>query len=84
MAQRTYPQGGTTATHVLGYVGDISPSYLAAHPDDGYTQGSQIGVSGIEAQYEPYLQGIAGPPGALGGRQRQRRRHPQHHRPADR
>jgi penicillin-binding protein 2 len=60
VAQRTYPQGGTTATHILGYVGDITPSYLAAHPDDGYTQGSQIGVSGIEAQYEPYLRGVAG------------------------
>ena len=35
-------------------------SYLAAHPNDGYTQGSQIGVSGIEAQYEPYLRGVPG------------------------
>ena len=60
VAQRTYPQGGTTATHILGYVGDITSSYLAAHPNDGYTQGSQIGVSGIEAQYEPYLRGVAG------------------------
>ena len=60
VAQRTYPQGGTTATHVLGYVGDIQPAYLAAHPNDGYTQGSQVGVSGIEAQYEPYLRGVAG------------------------
>ena len=60
VAQRTYPQGGTTATHVLGYVGDITSSYLAAHPNDGYTQGSQIGVSGIEAQYEQYLKGVPG------------------------
>ncbi len=60
VAQRTYPQGGTTATHILGYVGDISSTYLAAHPNQGYTQGSQIGVSGIEAQYEPYLRGVAG------------------------
>jgi penicillin-binding protein 2 len=60
VAQRTYPQQGTTATHVLGYVGAISSSYLASHPNDGYTQGSQIGVSGIEAQYEPYLKGVAG------------------------
>ena len=60
VAQRTYPQGGTTGTQILGYVGDISPSYLAAHPNDGYTQGSQVGVSGIEAQYEPYLRGVAG------------------------
>ncbi len=60
VAQRTYPQQGTTATHILGYVGAISSSYLAAHPNDGYTQGSQVGVSGIEAQYEPYLKGVAG------------------------
>ena len=60
VAQRTYPQGGTTGTQILGYVGDISSTYLAAHPNEGYTQGSQIGVSGIEAQYEPYLRGVAG------------------------
>ncbi len=60
VAQRTYPQGGTTGTQILGYVGDISSTYLAAHPNDGYTQGSQVGVSGIEAQYEPYLRGVAG------------------------
>ncbi len=60
VAQRTYPQGGTTGTQILGYVGDISSSYLAAHPNNGYTQGSQIGVSGIEAQYETYLRGVTG------------------------
>ncbi len=60
VAQRTYPQGGTTATHVLGFVGDITGSYLAAHPNDGYTQGSKIGLSGIEGQYEPYLRGVDG------------------------
>jgi len=60
VAQRSYPQGGTTATHVLGYIGNITSSYLAAHPNQGYTQGSQIGVSGIEAQYEPYLKGVTG------------------------
>jgi penicillin-binding protein 2 len=60
VAQRTYPQGGTTGAQILGYSGAISPSYLAAHPNDGYTQGSQIGVAGIESQYEPYLRGVAG------------------------
>jgi penicillin-binding protein 2 len=60
VTQRTYPQGGTTATHVLGYIGDITGSYLAAHPNAGYTQGSQIGVAGIEAQSEPYLRGVEG------------------------
>jgi penicillin-binding protein 2 len=60
VAQRTYPQGGTVGTQILGYTGDISPTYLASHPGAGYTQGSQIGVAGIEAQYEPYLRGVAG------------------------
>ncbi len=60
VAQRTYPQGGTTATPILGYTGDITAAYLAAHPNQGYTQASQVGVSGIEAQYEPYLRGVAG------------------------
>ena len=78
------PRAGRRRTHVLGYIGDISSSYLAAHPNDGYTQGSQIGVSGIEAQYEPYLQGRRRAPGALGRRRRQRRGHPQHHRTPDR
>jgi penicillin-binding protein 2 len=60
VAQRTYPQGGTTATQILGYTGDITSKELAANPNQGYTQGSQVGVSGIEAQYEPYLRGVAG------------------------
>jgi penicillin-binding protein 2 len=60
VAQRTYPQGGTTGTQILGYLGDITSAYLAKHPSEGYTQGSQIGVAGIEAQYEPYLKGVAG------------------------
>ncbi len=60
VAQRTYPQGGTTATHVLGYLGSITSTFLADHPNQDYTQGSQIGVSGIESQYEPYLKGVAG------------------------
>jgi penicillin-binding protein 2 len=60
VAQRTYPQGGTTGTQILGYVGDITSAYLAKHSDQGYTQGSQIGVAGVEAQYESYLRGVAG------------------------
>jgi penicillin-binding protein 2 len=60
VTQRTYPQGGTTATQILGYLGDISSKYLASHSNQGYTQGSQVGVSGIEAQYEPYLRGVDG------------------------
>ncbi len=60
VAQRTYPQGGTTGTQILGYVGAIPSSYLAAHPNQGYTQGSQVGLAGVEYQYEPYLRGVDG------------------------
>ena len=60
IAQRTYPQGGATGTQILGYSGDITASYLASHPNQGYIQGSKVGVTGIEAQYEPYLRGVAG------------------------
>src|ERR1019366_8803896 len=60
ITQRTYPQGGTTATHVLGYSGDITSQQLAANPKAGYNQGSLVGQSGIEAEYEPYLRGVNG------------------------
>ena len=60
VTERTYPQGGTLATHVLGYVGDITGAELAAHPNQGYTESSQIGQSGLEAEYEQYLRGVAG------------------------
>jgi penicillin-binding protein 2 len=60
VTQRNYPQGGGTATHVLGYVGDITGQQLAARPSQGYTQSSQIGKSGLESQYEPYLRGVNG------------------------
>lgn len=57
---RTYPQGGTTATQVLGYAGPITAATLRAHPNAGYTQTSEVGKTGIEAQAERYLRGRAG------------------------
>jgi len=60
ITQRTYPQGGTTATHVLGYLGDLTTAELAASPKAGYSQGSLVGQSGIEKQYESYLRGVNG------------------------
>jgi penicillin-binding protein 2 len=60
ITQRDYPQSGTTATHVLGYSGDITAAQLKANPDAGYNQGSLVGQSGIEAQYEKYLRGVSG------------------------
>jgi penicillin-binding protein 2 len=60
ITQRQYPQGGTTAPHVLGYLGDITSKFLADNPHAGYTQASVVGESGIEAQYEQYLRGVDG------------------------
>lgn len=69
--QRTYPQveapsypggnaAGYPASHVLGYVGTVTAAELAAHPHQGYSGASQIGQSGLEAQYQPYLRGVPG------------------------
>ncbi len=60
VTQRSYPQGGTTATHVLGYLGDITQAQINANPKADYNQGSLVGQSGIEAQYEQYLRGVSG------------------------
>ena len=57
---RDYPQGGTTGTQVLGYTGPITATYLKSHPNDGYTQTSQIGKTGVEAEEEQYLRGKPG------------------------
>ncbi|MHB1547437.1 MAG: penicillin-binding protein 2 [Acidimicrobiales bacterium] len=63
VTQRSYPQGTATSTpftHVLGYVGAITAKELAAHPHQGYTQGSQIGTTGLEQEYQSYLRGTPG------------------------
>jgi penicillin-binding protein 2 len=60
VTQRQYPQGGSTAAYVLGYVGAINGTELKAHQHQGYTESSQIGKTGVESQYEQYLRGKAG------------------------
>jgi len=57
--QRLYPQG-TTAAHILGYVGPISPSQLAQLAKDGYAAGDQVGRAGVEETFNQYLHGRAG------------------------
>jgi penicillin-binding protein 2 len=57
---RTYPQGGETATHVLGYVGAISSQELKENPHAGYVPSSQVGQSGLEHEYEQALRGVDG------------------------
>jgi penicillin-binding protein 2 len=46
------------AAHVLGYVGEVSPSMIKEDPY--YRAGDYIGSTGIESTYEKYLRGVKG------------------------
>jgi penicillin-binding protein 2 len=59
-AERTYPQGGTTAPGVLGYVTNINLAELKANRARGYTDSSAFGQAGLEGEYEHYLAGTPG------------------------
>jgi penicillin-binding protein 2 len=56
---REYPLG-TLGAHVLGYVGEINASELAANKSAGYRLGDRIGKSGVEAAFERDLRGRPG------------------------
>src|SRR5215468_2596824 len=59
--QRFYPLG-TVLSHVLGYVGEISPSQLEDpdFKDKGFRPGDVIGKGGLEQYYDEYLRGRPG------------------------
>ncbi len=46
--------------HILGYVGEVSPSFLEKDSSGMYKQGDYIGISGLEARYEKFLKGNKG------------------------
>lgn len=56
---RYYPYG-SLAAHVLGHVGQISDDELETLRYQSYTSQDIIGKSGIEYQYDQYLQGSKG------------------------
>ena len=57
---RSYPSlGGENAVHVLGYVGTVTQEDLA-NQNQRYFQGQTIGKTGLEFQYDHYLQGKPG------------------------
>jgi penicillin-binding protein 2 len=61
-ALRAYPYG-PLAAHILGYVGKIDPTELAAHQDETakpYTLNDEIGKTGVEQTYERWLRGTPG------------------------
>lgn len=59
--QRYYPLG-TTLAHVLGYVGEISPTQLKEpeYQEKGFRPGDIIGKGGLEQYYDEYLRGRPG------------------------
>jgi len=56
---RRYPLG-LMASHLLGYVGEVSDKELEDPDRAEYLRGDLIGKMGIERQYESYLRGEAG------------------------
>ncbi len=58
-AIRRYPLGDTM-THVLGYVGNISPDEYEAKREEGYRHDSLVGKEGVELFYDKELRGIDG------------------------
>ena len=56
---RTYPYG-EKASQLTGYVQGISAEELEARKDEGYTESSVIGKTGLEAAYESRLRGKDG------------------------
>lgn len=56
---RVYPLA-ESASHLIGYIQNVTAEDLEKNPDKGYTQNSVIGKAGFEKQYEDRLRGIAG------------------------
>lgn len=56
---RNYVETGSLS-HVIGYVGDITKEEMNVMYNQGYTQSSIVGKTGIEKQYDSLLQGKPG------------------------
>jgi penicillin-binding protein 2 len=57
--ERSYPAAELTS-HVVGYVGEITPRELQVLFNEGYTAASVLGKSGIEQRYDQLLRGEDG------------------------
>ena len=56
---REYPQK-EMASHIMGYVGEVTGEELEMHRYKGHRQGDIVGKDGIEKYYEQYLRGRYG------------------------
>jgi len=57
---RRYYPNGSTASHILGYMGKISDENKEAYIEKGYEANAIIGLTGIEGTFESLLHGING------------------------
>src|SRR5262249_13561124 len=60
MSVRTYSPMGKAAANLVGYVGQISQSQYQRLKGLGYQPGDQVGLAGVEAEYEGILRGTPG------------------------
>lgn len=58
-SQRNYP-GGMAASHLIGYVGEISPEQLEKPEFADLHQGSIVGQYGVEKSFDRHVRGQAG------------------------
>jgi penicillin-binding protein 2 len=58
-ARRRYLYG-TMASHLLGYVGEVTAEQLENSKDDELSSGAIVGQSGLEASYDHWLRGRDG------------------------
>ncbi|MCU0284869.1 MAG: penicillin-binding protein 2 [Acidobacteria bacterium] len=56
---RSYPYK-EVASHVLGYISEMTPNELTKKINEGYHMGDEIGKSGVEKKYESMLRGVNG------------------------
>ncbi len=56
---RYYPNDNT-ASHLIGYLGQISESEKASYMEKGYSLSDMVGKDGIEKKYEEVLKGVDG------------------------
>ncbi len=61
-AKRQYPESARTPSlsHVIGYVGSISPEEYEERRQIGYRRTDEIGKTGIERSYESHIRGDPG------------------------
>jgi penicillin-binding protein 2 len=61
-AKRLYPRSGETPSlsHVIGYVGSISPEEYEEREGMDYRRTDEIGKTGVERSYEDVIRGQAG------------------------